>query len=1843
MLALLCSTLRAQTVNANQQVTLQGLLSTGNRGSFLAAANAADGTLYLLLNQGDGVRVLKTNAAATTVLAQAYTGATGDAGVALALDPAGNLYVTGTSSSGSLVGTSGVPFPHAADNSTNSFLAKFDSNLNLVFLTFLGAGRTAASSVAATADAVFVTGITFNATFPVTAAGLQQAPASGSSENGFVECFNAAGTSLMYATYLTGVGGNTMPTAIVADSSDDAYVAGATSASGYPTVAALQPDILGTTSGFLTKLAPGGSGIIFSTFVAGNGLTGMALDAASSSLLLSGNVSMGQFPVATVAMPLTSASYQILLRLSLDGQTLMQSVLLVPGTQSLVSAGPGGTAWVSGVLSTPLFPGDAAPDYSAGDSFLLHVVANGSIDQTMRFGGLPANNAGYASLTSTVTAPAVSASGTTVVLPGTITASLNASLLGTQRFDLPLAAAPNGVLTNTLRDVVPASCGASSSCSGTGALLAAVTTALSAPSLGLSSDDLPNLTLRNLGSATANGLTISANGYTYTTNCGATLAASSQCSIALTGSGPGTLKVSAVNAATATATLPTNSLAPDAIVLSTQELDFGIVSAASPAATQTITVTNLSATSQTFTSAKDGGATTAYSFAETASDCASGGAAGVHVLAANSLCHITLGLTISNSSTNDGPVHTVWKIGTRDVVLAGFAQAAALNASANEVDFGTQIAGGIALPRYLYLSNNSTTALAHAAAALSGSSPFSVNDLCPSVLEPKSVCQMVLNYASGVAPSDDAATLNLDQGVSVLLTGESKPSAGVTGSVANPSLGLSASSLTFATPVVVTGVSSSTQSVVVSNTGGLAFALTLNVSGDFTLTNGCPATLAGGASCTVLVGFAPSQPGPREGLLNVTAGSGFAPSTVALSGTSAALLPANNGTLALGQTLAGEPLTAWYQVQQSLTSLTVTSSSAAFGVALVNSSAQPALPPTSFGATATSACSSCWLGVQFLAQTAGAQSASLSLSTVAGGNPYLLTVTATALPVQGLLLTPVTQGFGPVPVNSTSAPATFTLANVLSTAVPVTVQSVSTSGDFAIMANNTGGASCTGTLAATASCFVQVAFAPAATGERSGTLTIVTSGGTVTAALNGFGSEDPGLAINSTALVFNEVPGSIATTQTITFTNTGASTLSLGTPLVSDPSFTVASNCSALAPSSTCSLTVSFTPQPATVAATLSVPVTQTVNGQTSTASYSIALTGAYTSENAGLELVPGQVNFGSNATGALGATREFTLSNLTAKTLNITLQMPRQFPLASPAPCAALAAGAACSFSVSFLPVTGGALTGTVFAEGVSSDGQTTAQTLNYMLGYGAGSGSLRISGNIVPNSPLNFGTVPSGQTATQTVTLTNIGSGALTVRRISSGPPFLSTTNCGAILAAGAACSVMLTYAPIDEISTGSTAAARSDAGTLIVESDAASSPDTLALTGAAQPVTSSDPASSAVLAAYSLSQSALSFANTPVGSASAAQTVTLTNTGTATLHWLGSIAPPDFSTTSTCTTLLPGAMCSISVTFTPANAGNGSSTGVRSGALEIQSDASDSLEFISLIGSTTAAPLTLSPVALSFGNVNLGSGSTLGLIVTNGSGSAVTFTGVSAGGDYSVASGTCPSNGGLLPAGATCSLQVTFTPTVTGTRTGTLSLTTSAATLPLTVALTGVGVQVVVPPSFTLTVSGGSSATVTVKSGVAATYPLLVTPLNGFAGTVALTCAPVTPAPYASCSVLASTLTLNGGAQSSTATINTLTMTGMLLHWGGPVCALWLPLLVLRRRQRRPHAGSCARAAMLAWGALYGIAALCSCGSNSAASSGSGVLYTPAGTYQYQVTASSTSGTALSSTVTLNLIVQ
>src|ERR1700759_73904 len=88
-----------------QQLVFAGLLGSTNTNAqsnaqFNAVQSDASGILYLLLDQKDGVRLLKTDPTATNILAQTQFGTAGDTGVALSLDPAGNLYVTGTTTSG---------------------------------------------------------------------------------------------------------------------------------------------------------------------------------------------------------------------------------------------------------------------------------------------------------------------------------------------------------------------------------------------------------------------------------------------------------------------------------------------------------------------------------------------------------------------------------------------------------------------------------------------------------------------------------------------------------------------------------------------------------------------------------------------------------------------------------------------------------------------------------------------------------------------------------------------------------------------------------------------------------------------------------------------------------------------------------------------------------------------------------------------------------------------------------------------------------------------------------------------------------------------------------------------------------------------------------------------------------------------------------------------------------------------------------------------------------------------------------------------------------------------------------------------------------------------------------------------------------------------------------------------------------------------------------------------------------------------------------------------------------------------------------------------------------------
>jgi Abnormal spindle-like microcephaly-assoc'd, ASPM-SPD-2-Hydin len=199
-------------------------------------------------------------------------------------------------------------------------------------------------------------------------------------------------------------------------------------------------------------------------------------------------------------------------------------------------------------------------------------------------------------------------------------------------------------------------------------------------------------------------------------------------------------------------------------------------------------------------------------------------------------------------------------------------------------------------------------------------------------------------------------------------------------------------------------------------------------------------------------------------------------------------------------------------------------------------------------------------------------------------------------------------------------------------------------------------------------------------------------------------------------------------------------------------------------------------------------------------------------------------------------------------------------------------------------------------------------------------------------------------------------------------------------------------------------------------------------------------------------SFSPTSLSFGNQNVGTTSAQQTVVLSNIGTATLTITTISTSGDFAQSNNCGTSLPaGTSCAISVTFTP------TASGSRSGTLSITDNAAGSPQTVSLSGTGIAPLATLSLDSLNFGNQNAGTTSPpRSITLTNSGTAAMTITSISTSGDFAQTN-NC---GASLAVGASCTINVTFTPTTTQSRIGTLSVTDNASGSPQTVSLSGSG---------------------------------------------------------------------------------------------------------------------------------------------------------------------------------------
>ncbi|MDX6263428.1 MAG: hypothetical protein QOH84_5116 [Kribbellaceae bacterium] len=191
--------------------------------------------------------------------------------------------------------------------------------------------------------------------------------------------------------------------------------------------------------------------------------------------------------------------------------------------------------------------------------------------------------------------------------------------------------------------------------------------------------------------------------------------------------------------------------------------------------------------------------------------------------------------------------------------------------------------------------------------------------------------------------------------------------------------------------------------------------------------------------------------------------------------------------------------------------------------------------------------------------------------------------------------------------------------------------------------------------------------------------------------------------------------------------------------------------------------------------------------------------------------------------------------------------------------------------------------------------------------------------NGSSISISPtaVGFGSVATGSSsAPQAVTVTNSGTAAAPVSSIAITGDFAQTNNCGTSIAAGSSCTVNVTFSPT---------AAGGRSGNLTVNAAGVTSTVPLSGTGVAPgPILTANPGS-------------LSFPDTAVGSSSSAQTVTVTNSGTASAAVTGVSASGDFSQTNNCATIAVGASCTVTVTFRP------TASGARTGGVTVTSNAS------------------------------------------------------------------------------------------------------------------------------------------------------------------------------------------------------------------------------------------------------------------------------------------------------------
>ena len=982
--------------------------------------------------------VTKLNPAGNQILYSTYIGGSGfDESRAIAVDAGGNAYITGNGSP-DFPTTAGAFMRTCPGICNTPFVVKILPNGTLGYSTWTGGSNIAAWAIAADATgAAYITGSSASDDLPLVNP-FQSAPAGA-----FMVKLNPSGGGIAYSTYLGGAGD--WGKGIAVDAAGSAYLVGTTTSGSMPVKTPIQLSPIGRNA-FITKFAPDGRSLVFSTYYGGSGVfffenggesaTGVAVDAFNNVHVV-GTSSSCDFPLSLNAfsadcVDVSNDQKVFVLTLDPSGTHVLFSTFLPSGFSTGIAVDKKGNTYVTGITAAGSFPLLKAIQngFQGAGSFVSEFDLTGQLKFSTLLGA-------YAG---------VQTSGIAADPNG------NVYLTGMRAGDFPVV------------NPIPSQVRATSCCYG---IFVSKISPANTPRISVSPRTLPVVALRNVSSAplAINGITAS-NNYVVGGDCGSSLASGSACTLVLRpgpDNKPSTTLAVNSNAATNPQNFALNQstggLGPiPTFTINPSTLGFPAQFIGTTSGAQQVTLRNAGLEPVTLSSIGTSG-----DFRHT-HNCSA-------VMPPASFCTVTVTYTPTSSGGLFGSLSIVHNGFQDDIFLRGSGSTSAIALSAANMQFGDQLAGATPLGRIVNITN--TTPYPASVTGVTTSPGFSQTNTCSAPLSPHQSCRAAVTFdsAMNLAVTGTLTAANFGPGgpQSVNLFGN--------GLIVSD-LKVKPSQIDFIW--AIQGFPASPAAVTLTNTSnklltGLKFTLD---SSSYKQTHTCTTSLAPGASCTVNITFTPAALGTIPSTLSIQHSGIGSPQLVHMTGM---------GVTALS--ITPNPLVAPPQV--------VGTTNNALGLGIGNGSGYPnAVTLNSitvqgtdfklgknFCPTTLDRFVGCTVVIAFKPTATGLRTGTATIVASDSSQPHVIDLQGTGISSGKGNLSTTSVAFSAQKVGTTSTVKQVTLSNNGTGALHL--GQITTSPAFFLL-NST----CGTTLAAGANCVLSLRFAPTLAGLLTGTLTV---------------------------------------------------------------------------------------------------------------------------------------------------------------------------------------------------------------------------------------------------------------------------------------------------------------------------------------------------------------------------------------------------------------------------------------------------------------------------------------------------------------------------------------------------------------------------------------------------------------------------------------------------------------------------------------------------------------------------------------------------------------------------------